>query len=45
MSKKITSLNDFKSKKIDCPNCKSPSIAPHTPFVREDALILTSEIG
>ena len=32
MSKKITSLNDFKSRKIDCPNCKSPSTDPHTPF-------------
>ena len=32
MSKKITSLNNFKSKKIECPNCKSPSVAPYTPF-------------
>ena len=32
MSKKITSLNNFKSKKIECPNCKSPSVAPHIPF-------------
>ena len=32
MNKKIIPLNDVKSKKIKCPNCKSPSIAPHTPF-------------
>ena len=32
MSKKITSLNDFKSGKIGCPNCKSPSIVPYEPF-------------
>ena len=32
MNKKITPLNDFKSKKIDCPNCKSPSIVPYEPF-------------
>ena len=32
MSKKITSLNNLKSKKIECPNCKSPSVAPHIPF-------------
>ena len=32
MSKNITSLNKFKSNKIECPNCKSPSVAPHTPF-------------
>ena len=32
MSKKITPIVDFKSKKIECPNCKSPSIAPYAPF-------------
>ena len=32
MTKKITSLNNFKSIKIECPNCKSPSVAPYTPF-------------
>ena len=32
MSKKITTLNNFKRDQIRCPHCKSPSIAPHTPF-------------
>ena len=32
MSKKITTLNNFKRKQINCPHCKSPSISPHTPF-------------
>lgn len=32
MSKKITQLNDFRRDQIYCPHCKSPSIAPHTPF-------------
>ena len=32
MSKKITTLNNFKKKQINCPHCKSPSISPHTPF-------------
>ena len=32
MSKKITSLDNFKSNNVECPNCKSPSVAPHTPF-------------
>ena len=32
MNKKITPLNDFRREQIECPNCKSPSIAPHSPF-------------
>ncbi len=32
MNQKITYLNDSKRNQINCPNCKLPSIAPHTPF-------------
>ena len=32
MSDKVTPLNNFKREQIECPNCKSLSIAPHSPF-------------
>jgi hypothetical protein len=32
MNQKITPLNVLKRNQINCPNCKLPSIAPHTPF-------------
>ena len=32
MNQKITPLKNLKRNQINCPNCKLPSIAPHTPF-------------